>query len=52
MKLTIDQMKQQFVDWFVKRKDEEYEKSLDPAWKKLRPSKDALNYKLPGHYRG
>jgi hypothetical protein len=51
-KLTIEEMKQQMADWFNKQKDYEEETKLSSAWKRLRPSRDAMEYKLPGNYRG
>jgi hypothetical protein len=49
--LSKEDMLKQLNEWIVKWKDKEEEKKLHPAWKKLRPSKDALNYRLPGGMR-
>jgi hypothetical protein len=50
-KISLKEMVSQFNEFVVRHKDKEEEKKLNPAWKKLRPNKDAINYRLPGGMR-
>jgi hypothetical protein len=50
-KISLKEMVSQFNDFVVKHKDKEEEKKLNASWKKLRPNRDAINYRLPGGMR-
>ena len=43
-----DEIKAQVNEWILKFKEKEEEKKIHPAWKKLRPNRDAMDYRLPG----
>lgn len=49
-KRLIDERLNDLKEWLLKFKDKEEEEKLDPAWKKLRPSGDAMKHKLPGSF--
>jgi len=45
------EINQDVKDWYLDYKDREEENKLPLEWKKLRPSKDAINYRLPGSFK-
>lgn len=44
----IEETRQFINECIVKYIDKEEEEKLHPSWKKIRPSKDAFSYRLPG----
>ena len=50
--MTKEQIKRFIWDAIIDYKDKEEERKLNPAWKKLRKSTDAINHRLPGSFGG
>ena len=49
-KQLVEERLSDIKEWLIKFKDKEEEDKLDPAWKKLRPSSDAMEHRLPGSF--